>query len=218
MVKLPGTIPCSCPSRHPTPPFSTDYLTANPVPMSIRIYGNRPLKTLAGLDTRPTASRVRAALFNIWQGSVVGCDWLDLCAGVGTMGAEALARGAATVTGIEMSPKACAVIRQNWGAIAQDHQQFHLYRGDLLRQLKRIRQREFGRIYFDPPYGAGLYQRALTYISDHKILAPTGELATEYDPKQWSPVVVGNLEPIRHKVYGNTAIAFYSQITNRNPA
>ncbi len=177
--------------------------------MSIRIYGNRPLKTLPGLDTRPTSSRVRAAVFNIWQGSVVGCDWLDLCAGVGTMGAEALARGAATVTGIEQSSRACGVIRQNWQAIAHDDQQFRLYRGDLFTQLKRIRNQTFGRVYFDPPYGAGLYQRTLDYVSRHGILHPMGELAAEYDPRQWSPQPVGDLVPIRHKTYGNTAIAFY---------
>lgn len=177
--------------------------------MSIRIYGNRPLKTLPGLETRPTASRVRAAVFNIWQGSVVGCDWLDLCAGAGTMGAEALARGAATVTGIEQSSRACSVIRENWGAIAHEDQKFRLYRGDLFSQLKRIRNQKFGRIYFDPPYTAGLYQRTLDYIDRHQMLSPLGELAAEYDPRQWSPVPVGNLVPMRHKIYGNTAIAFY---------
>ncbi|MGD1850268.1 MAG: 16S rRNA (guanine(966)-N(2))-methyltransferase RsmD [Cyanophyceae cyanobacterium] len=177
--------------------------------MSIRIYGNRPLKTLPGLDTRPTSSRVRSACFNIWLGSVVGGLWLDLCAGSGTMGAEALARGAATVTGIELSPRACGVIRENWEAIAGTDQQFRLYRGDLFTQLKRIRNQKFGRIYFDPPYSAGLYQRTLQYISDRHILAPDGELAAEYDPKQWSPIPMGNLEPIRQKIYGNTAIVFY---------
>ncbi|MEM6502338.1 MAG: 16S rRNA (guanine(966)-N(2))-methyltransferase RsmD [Cyanobacteria bacterium P01_C01_bin.89] len=177
--------------------------------MSIRIYGNRPLKTLPGLETRPTSSRVRTAVFNIWQGSVVECHWLDLCAGSGTMGAEALARGAATVTGIELSSRACGVIRENWGMIARPDQKFRLYRGELFTQLKRLRNEKFGRIYFDPPYGAGLYQRALQYVSDRQILASDGELAAEYDPKRWSPVTVGSLEPIRHKTYGNTAIAFY---------
>ncbi|HEY9736425.1 MAG TPA: RsmD family RNA methyltransferase, partial [Trichocoleus sp.] len=67
--------------------------------MSLRIYGNRTIKTLPGEATRPTASRVREALFNIWQGRVDGCRWLDVCAGSGAMGAEALCRGAAEVVG-----------------------------------------------------------------------------------------------------------------------
>ena len=60
----------------------------------MRIYGNRQLKTLPGQITRPTPARVREAVFNIWQGSVENCRWLDLCAGSGSMGAEALCRGA----------------------------------------------------------------------------------------------------------------------------
>ena len=52
----------------------------------LRIYGNRPIKTLSGQATRPTPARVREAVFNIWQGSVQNCRWLDLCAGCGAMG------------------------------------------------------------------------------------------------------------------------------------
>jgi 16S rRNA (guanine(966)-N(2))-methyltransferase RsmD len=55
----------------------------------MRIYGNRQLKTLPGQDTRPTVARVREAVFNIWQGTIADCRWLDLCAGTGSMGAEA---------------------------------------------------------------------------------------------------------------------------------
>ena len=76
--------------------------------MAVRIYGNREIKTLPGEETRPTSARVREALFNIWQGRILGCRWLDLCAGSGAMGAEALCRGAAEVVGIEKSGAACA--------------------------------------------------------------------------------------------------------------
>ncbi|MER3475705.1 MAG: 16S rRNA (guanine(966)-N(2))-methyltransferase RsmD, partial [Leptolyngbya sp. ERB_1_2] len=69
--------------------------------MSLRIYGNRSLKTLPGQETRPTLARVREAVFNIWQGSIEQCRWLDLCTGSGSMGAEALCRGASIVIGIE---------------------------------------------------------------------------------------------------------------------
>ena len=79
--------------------------------MTLRIYGNRALKTLTGKDTRPTQSIVREALFNIWQPAIAQCRWLDLCAGTGAMGAEALCRGASTVVGIEQSSRAWAVIQ-----------------------------------------------------------------------------------------------------------
>ncbi len=77
--------------------------------MSLRIYGNRQLKTLPGQATRPTSARVREAVFNIWQGAIADCRWLDLCAGNGSMGAEALCRGASYVVGIELASQACAI-------------------------------------------------------------------------------------------------------------
>ena len=83
--------------------------------MPLRIYGNRQLKTVPGQTTRPTTGRVREALFNIWQGSISGCHWLDICAGNGVMGAEALCRGAAAVVGIEQAGLACRTIQQNCG-------------------------------------------------------------------------------------------------------
>ena len=100
----------------------------------MRIYGNRELKTLPGQLTRPTAAKVRTALFNIWR-DIEGCSWLDLCAGNGSMGAEALGRGAKKVVGIEQSGKACAVIQRNWQKVAQSSQSFTVIRGHVLTQL-----------------------------------------------------------------------------------
>ena len=82
--------------------------------MSLRIYGNRLIKTLPGQDTRPTSARVREVVFNIWLEKITGCRWLDLCAGSGSMGAEALCRGASSVFAIEQCPRACGIIKQNW--------------------------------------------------------------------------------------------------------
>jgi 16S rRNA G966 N2-methylase RsmD len=87
--------------------------------MSLRV-GDRHLKTLAGAATRPTASRVREAIFNIWQSRVWGCRWLDLCAGSGAIGAEAILRGADYVVGIEQSGAACQLIKQNWQKVSED--------------------------------------------------------------------------------------------------
>ncbi|MEO1509975.1 MAG: RsmD family RNA methyltransferase, partial [Cyanobacteria bacterium J06633_23] len=94
--------------------------------MSIRIYGNRAIKTLPGQATRPTPAKVREALFNIWQGRLQGCRWLDLCAGSGAMGAEALCRGASNVVGIEKSRSACRIIQTNWQTVAKPEQTFQV--------------------------------------------------------------------------------------------
>jgi len=197
----------------------------------MRIYGNRQLKTLPGLETRPTPARVREAVFNIWQGAIAQCRWLDLCAGTGAMGAEALCRGASLVVGIDIKGKACSIMQQNWRQVAQPEQ--------TPGRLKTLADQQFDRIYFDPPYASDLYNPVLEAIAHYQLLADQGELAVEYSPKHWTPQlfkaegslkaeqkheggkvkenydcrdVAGNvstLEICRQKVYGNTALVFY---------
>ena len=180
--------------------------------MSIRIYGNRELKTLPGLDTRPTPARVRQAVFNIWQGSIADCRWLDLCSGSGAMGAEALCRGAKTVVGIESSSAACRIIRQNWEQVVNINQTFQLLQGDIMRQLAILSGQKFDRIYFDPPYAGGLYQGVISAIEQFELLTLNGELAVEHSPDPQIgnlPKSLTMLELCRSKRYGNTVISFY---------
>ena len=177
--------------------------------MPLRIYGNRTLKTLPGQDTRPTPARVREALFNIWQGAIAGCHWLDLCAGSGAMGAEALCRGAARVVGIEQSVPACRIIQQNWQQVARPDQSFQVIRGHVVHKLKDLQGQTFDRIYFDPPYASDLYPPVLQAIAQYQLLTVQGELAVEHHPERWTIPETPGLELYRQKVYGQTAIAFY---------
>lgn len=177
--------------------------------MSLRIYGNRLLKTLPGRDTRPTLARVREAVFNIWQGTIEGCHWLDLCTGTGSMGAEALCRGADFVVGIEKSNRACAIIQENWQRLASTQQKFQLLRGDVVQQLPKLAGQQFDRIYLDPPYASELYQPVLEVLAHYQLLEPSGEIAVEHSPQDWTPPVISNWEICREKVYGNTALTFY---------
>lgn len=179
--------------------------------MSLRIYGNRALKTLPGLATRPTPARVREALFNIWQGHILGCRWLDLCTGSGAMGAEALCRGAAIAVGIEQSAKACAVIQQNWQQVVTAEQAFQIIRGDVVQRLAGLAGQQFDRVYFDPPYASDLYEPVLTAIAQWQLLEAEGEVAAEHSPDRPLPEQVESLLAYRQKVYGNTAITFYRQ-------
>ncbi|GCL39832.1 MAG: 16S rRNA (guanine(966)-N(2))-methyltransferase RsmD [Sphaerospermopsis kisseleviana] len=176
--------------------------------MSLRIYGNRLLKTLPGQETRPTSARVREAVFNIWQGEIDHCRWLDLCAGSGSMGAEALCRGACLVVGIEQASRACAIIQQNWQQIANNEQKFQLLRGNVLQQLKKLSGQKFDKIYFDPPYASGLYEPVLEAIAHYQLLDPQGEIAVEHSPN-FTPPIIPTWEISRQKVYGNTALTFY---------
>lgn len=183
--------------------------------MSLRIYGNRQIKTLPGQATRPTPARVREAIFNIWR-DLAGCRWLDLCAGSGAMGAEALCRDAGHVVGIEQSAAACALIQQNWQHVAGAEQSFQIIRGDVLHKLPILTGQSFDRIYFDPPYTSGLYIPVLEAIARYNLLTPHGELAVEHDPLVHTEETLvaltsekAVLELCRYKRYGNTAIAFY---------
>ncbi len=178
----------------------------------MRIYGNREIKTLSGKDTRPTTGKVREALFNIWLEKVESASWLDLCAGNGTMGAEALCRGATEVVGIEKSSYGCKIIRENWQKVSQPAQQFKILRGDVLLRLKSLIGHKFDLIYFDPPYHINLYYPVLKAIVKYELLvANTGEIAVEHDPRTSDLDNYNDdvLQLIQTKSYGKTAINFY---------
>ena len=180
--------------------------------MSLRIYGHRQLKTLPGKNTRPTSSRVRAAIFNIWQGAITNCHWLDLCTGSGAIGAEALCRGAKVVVGIEKSTCACDIIRQNWQKVAGQCQQWQIIRGDILKKLTCLTEWQFDLIYFDPPYASKLYQPVLEVIAQYQLLDIQGEIAVEHSSHGWLAPKIAGWEICRKKVYGSTGITFYRYI------
>lgn len=176
--------------------------------MAIRIYGNRSLKTLAGEATRPTAGRVREALFNIWQVNLLDSEWLDLCAGSGAIGAEALCRGARAVVGIEQSRRACSIIRQNWAQVCQPSQAFDVICGDVLQRLSGLQNRQFDYIYLDPPYASDLYEPVLEAIAHSQLLKPDGEIAAEHD-RDRTLKPPQQLEAHRQKHYSQTNLTFY---------
>ncbi len=180
--------------------------------MSIRIYGNRKLQTLPGLACRPTPARVRQALFNIWQGQILDCRWLDLCTGSGAMAAEALCRGASLVLGIEESPIASKLIRDNCQKLITSHSQFRLINGRVQKFLPTLAGQQFDRIYGDPPYQGNLYQRMLGAIEEHHLLAPGGEIAFEHgsDRNLSQELITQSLVVCRQKVYGSVSLTFYS--------
>jgi len=175
--------------------------------MALRISGNRLLQTPKGEISRPTLGRVREAVFNIWQAEVEDCRWLDLCTGSGSMAAEALCHGAASVTGIEQSPKAIAVIEQNWQKVSKDDTETLLLRGNVTTRLPQLAGEQFDLIYFDPPYARNLYGKVLPLITSHQLLAGDGELAVEHSARKPLQLPEG-LALRRRKTYGSTAVSF----------
>jgi 16S rRNA (guanine966-N2)-methyltransferase len=175
----------------------------------MRIYGNRQLKTVPGQRTRPTSAKVREALFNIFQGKIVDRSWLDLCAGNGSMGAEALCRGATVVVGIEKHSKACQIVQHNWQQVASLGQSFQVIQGDVLVKIKNLAGRQFDYIYFDPPYDSYLYLPVLKAIASLQLSPSHGAIVVEHDTKLWQAATISGLEIYRQKSYGKTSLTFY---------
>jgi 16S rRNA (guanine966-N2)-methyltransferase len=174
--------------------------------MSIKISGASSIKTLSGLATRPTPSKVRAAIFNIWQWKIRRSHWLDICTGSGAMSAEALVKGASSVTAIEISRASCKLIQQNLEKICKSDQSFKLHCGDVIKILPILTQR-FDLIYFDPPYQSSLYEPVLEIIST--LMSPTAVLAVEHSRDR--PLLpCSNLQAIDRRVYGQTSVSFFS--------
>lgn len=174
--------------------------------MSIRLSGRRSLQTPSGLATRPTPARVRNAIFNIWQREVPNCRWLDLCAGSGAMGGEALLRGASAVWGIEQSAQACRAIAQNWQKLQSTDQEVRLLKGEVSRLLSSLDAPAFDLIYFDPPYDGDLYEPVLALLAARSLLDAEGEIAVEHRPER-AIALPPAFELKQCRRYGSTAVS-----------
>ena len=183
--------------------------------MSIRIYGQRLIQTPPGLATRPTSARVREAVFNIWQSKIDGARWLDLCTGSGAMGAEALARGAREVVGIEQNAKACRVIDDNWKKVATHNQSFCVLKGNVCKQLKTLKS-TFDLVYFDPPYQAQLYETVLTQLVQLELLEEDGAIAAEHHRDHTLPHSLAQWSIAKRRDYGQTSVSFYQRHNRAN--
>ena len=129
-----------------------------------------PLKTVPGMDTRPTTDRIKETLFNIIQGDIPGAMFLDLFAGSGGIGLEALSRGAKKAVFVENNSKAAACIQDNIN-FTKFNSQSDLKKMDVLAALRTLeRKYVFDIIFMDPPYMCGHEQNVLAYLKDSSIL------------------------------------------------
>ncbi len=129
-----------------------------------------PLKTVSGMDIRPTTDRIKETLFNILSPRLPGCHFLDLFAGSGQIGLEAASRGASKVVFVESSRKAAACIEGNIKSTGLT-ETCELVRNDAVSAIRRMEGAEsFGIVFMDPPYGKGLERAALAALSDSSLL------------------------------------------------
>lgn len=124
------------------------------------------LKTVPGMETRPTTDRIKETLFNILQPYIPDCTFLDLFSGSGAIGIEALSRGAEHATFVEKNPRACACIRENL-AFTKLAEHGKLLNMDVLQALRSLEGGEpFDCIFMDAPYEQHLEQPVLEYLAD----------------------------------------------------
>lgn len=142
-----------------------------------------PLKSLPGLDTRPTTDRIKETLFNIISADVSGACFLDLFAGSGQIGLEALSRGAKKAIFVDNSKKACEVIQANIDFTKFNNNSRLLCTDALgaLRQLDGVES--FDIIFMDPPYASRVESDILSYISSSNLLNDYGIVIIEADIK-----------------------------------
>ncbi len=141
------------------------------------------LKTLDGLETRPTTDKIKETLFNILNPYLYDCIFLDLFAGSGGIGIEALSRGAEHAVFVDRNPKACACIREN---LAHTHLEdsADVITQDVVKALPNLTgYGPFDFIFMDPPYKAGIEKDVLTCLADIPLLSDQGTVIVEADMK-----------------------------------
>ena len=135
------------------------------------------LKTPEGMQTRPTADRVKEALFSVLHFDLPGADVLDLFGGTGQLGIEALSRGAKSAVFVDQSEQACKLIRENLKRTRLE-QQGRVIRSDYMDYLGRCRE-SYDIILLDPPYAEVFLENALKRITEIDILRSSGIIVAE---------------------------------------
>lgn len=166
--------------------------------------------------TRPTPSRVREALFSMLAPHLDGARVLDVCAGSGALGIEALSRGAKAATFVERDPRVAGVLRQNLEVLPPAvRAQAQLIVACALRTLDTLGTggARFDVILCDAPFAAGLLPDVLARIAAHALLAHDGVVALEHHGKQAAPDAPDGLVCVRTRRYGEVALTTYTRYT-----
>jgi 16S rRNA (guanine(966)-N(2))-methyltransferase RsmD len=176
-------------------------------------FRGRRLKSPPGAQTRPTSDRLRETLFNILAPRIEGARLLDLCAGTGAIGLEALSRGAAHVTFVDQSRKMCGLIGANLDSleVASDDREVVVAEVfDYLRRHLRKSGLAFDLIFFDPPYATD-YDVMLNSLGEHasQILSVDGIVIVEHHKKKILSEQFKTLVRYRELKQGDSILSFY---------
>jgi len=177
------------------------------------IHRGRRLRAVRGLAVRPTSDRLRETLFNILAPRIGGSRFLDICAGSGAVGIEALSRGATEATFIESSRHACAVIEANLAALGITSEATTINR-DVAAALRRLdlEARHFEIAFFDPPYASEIYSQVIRQLGSGNLLSDGALVIVEHLAKTPPEPEYGRLRIYRELKQGESALAFYETV------
>lgn len=172
-------------------------------------FRGRRLKGPPNEQTRPTSDRLRETLFNVLAPRIEGARFLDLCAGTGAVGIEALSRAVAHVTFVDQSRKMCGLIETNLALLSVSQDEYDVVAAEAFDYLKR-RTRKSGQYFdiafFDPPYATD-YDDALNFIGE--ILGEDGIVIVEHHKKKVLADQFSGLTRYRELKQGDSVLSFY---------
>jgi 16S rRNA (guanine(966)-N(2))-methyltransferase RsmD len=176
-------------------------------------FRGRNLRAGRGGMTRPTLSRIREALFNILQERLEQAVWADFYAGTGSIGLEALSRGAKSIAFIEWEKSALRFLEKNVMLLDPDRERSRIIARDAHEGFRLLRRENFQGdiLFFDPPYEEEIYQ-AWRKVKLASILAPAGIVVVQHARRQTLPKLWGGCARFRERSYGNTTLAFYQHL------
>ncbi len=159
---------------------------------------------------RPTAAKVREAVFNILGPAVAGVKVLDLFAGTGALGIEALSRGAAAAVFVEGHAQSLKVLRRNLEDLGL-LERAGVWALPVAAALKKLagRGEHFGLAFLDPPYGGEVATAAVIALASLNLLAPGARVVVEHSRRETLPEVCGSLHRLEVRRYGDTQVAIY---------
>jgi len=169
----------------------------------------RRLKRVPGSSTRPVGERVKEALFGILRERVEGALVLDLYAGTGSVGIEALSRGARGAVFVERGRRAVATIKHNL-AHTRLSDRARVVRSDVFAFLRKEDLEPFDLIYVAPPQYQGLWAKTLRAVDEASLLAPGGLVVAQMHPKEYEELELETLELTDQRKYGSTTLCFYA--------
>lgn len=171
-------------------------------------YRGMRLASLDGKHTRPTADRVREAIFSSLANRVYDARIWDVFAGTGALGLEALSRGSSETIFTEQHPKTLKVLEENIYRMKAEKRS-QLIKGDVFQAIKQGRiSGKFDLIFIDPPYAAGLYEKIFKYIQDYEFLNKNGMIIVENAKKSLFLADDKVFLLYKRKIYGESCIQY----------